>query len=746
MVLFAHSRNASGIRHDLVAHLRDVAQRAAGFAADLQAEQAGYYLGLWHDLGKFNPQWQRYLLDSEAGKARRGSGPDHKAAGAHLTWQILGPLALLVQAHHGGLKTVADLKKWLQERTKDPDVEEALRSARQAITDLIPATRPPLPEQIQHGRHGQELFLRLLFSALVDADFLDTESHLRVEDAAERRTGVPLTTLWERFQEHRNHLAAQPAGHVNQLRNEIYAHCFMAAASPPGIFRLAVPTGGGKTLSAMGFALRHALRYDQRRIIVAVPFISITEQTADVYRRLLERAGDGRAAVLEHHSGATHAVGDDKGDGEEPVTEAWRRLAAENWDAPVVVTTTVQLFESLFAASTSATRKLHRLARSVIILDEAQALPARLLEPILDVLRTLAKHYGTTVVISTATQPAFEVIPLFREGTPQDIVPDSSRYFTALRRVAYEWQVEPPVTWANVAAQVRGERQALVVVNTKRDALALLDAVESYEDDSLSEGAGDGAVLHLSTLLCGAHRRQVITEVQRRLRAGEPCYLISTQVIEAGVDLDFPAVFRALGPLDSVIQAAGRCNREGKLASLGRMVVFKPVEGGLPQGGAYQMATGITESLLGAGHLDPNDPAQSRRFFELLFDWLGPDGTDAAHIQELRKLLDYPEVAKRFRMIDGPSESVAVTTFGTQAERDTVRSTLDKLGRGDGNVRELVRSLQPYLVSVYSYESKRYLREQLISPVLEGLGEWQGKYDEVRGLVAEHSNLEALVV
>jgi len=289
MPAYAHSKNAIGIHHDLVAHLYGVADLASGFAHALHAEQAGYLLGLWHDLGKFHPRWQQYLLASEAGKVRRGSGPDHKAAGAHLTERVLGPLALLVYGHHGGLRTVEDLKGWLQDRLKETDVPEALRLAKQSLGgDLEPATKPSLPDHVRHGRHKQELFLRLLFSALVDADFLDTERHLRSDAATERVTDMPLSTLWERFNEHRTQLAQQPATPVNRVRNAIYGHCLAAAGSPPGIFRLAVPTGGGKTLSAMAFALQHALKHDQRRVIVAVPFISITEQTADVYLMLLQ--------------------------------------------------------------------------------------------------------------------------------------------------------------------------------------------------------------------------------------------------------------------------------------------------------------------------------------------------------------------------------------------------------------------------------------------------------------------------
>jgi CRISPR-associated endonuclease/helicase Cas3 len=734
LATFAHSRNSAGGRHDLVAHLRGVATLAAGFAESFGAAEAAYFLGLWHDLGKFDPAWQRYLHDAEAGKMRRGQGPDHKAAGAYLAQQHLGPLALLIQGHHGGLRTVQDLKVWLQDHLAGTVVTGVLDEAKREISDLEPPARPSLPAHVQRGRLAQETFLRLLFSALVDADYLDTERHLDPSAFAQRGEGVPLAVLWERFQENQAQFAGEPDTPVNRVRRAIAEQCLAAACQPPGIFRLAVPTGGGKTLSGMGFALAHALCHGHRRVIVAVPFISITEQTADVYRRVFGRAEDRHPAVLEHHSGVIdEPTGGTSGSGYD-ATLTWRRLAAENWDAPIVVTTTVRLFESLFAASTSATRKLHRLARSVIILDEAQSLPTHLLGPILHLLRTLAESYGTTVVISTATQPAFDAIALFRETGTRDIIPQPRRYFEALRRVQYEWLVEPPLSWETLAGHMHRAPQVLAIVNTKRDAHALLDALD------------DPGALHLSTLLCGAHRRQVIEEVHRQLRSGKPCRLVTTQVIEAGVDIDFPVVFRALGPLDSVIQAAGRCNREGRLPERGRVVVFQPEAGGLPRGGTYRLATGITATLLGAGDLDPDSPDQARRYFELLFDRVGPGGTDLHHIQELRERLDFPEVAQRFRMIDEATETVVITSYGGDGEQARTRRLVDQLRNGHGSAREIMRALQPYLVSVYRHESQRYQREGLIHPILPGVGEWLGRYDAVRGLQAEAATLDSLVV
>jgi CRISPR-associated endonuclease/helicase Cas3 len=532
-----------------------------------------------------------------------------------------------------------------------------------------------------------------------------------------------MAALWQRFQEHHSRFPQQPADTVGRVRQEVYRACLDAAEQPPGLFRLSVPTGGGKTLSAIGFALRHALHHGHKRVIVAVPFISITEQTVAVYRGVFERPNEP-PVVLEHHSGV---AGGDQDDEQTPGRQ-WAKLAAENWDAPLIVTTTVQLFESLFAHNRSRTRKLHNLAQSVIIVDEAQALPPRLLSPILDGLRQMCEHYGATVVLSTATQPAFEAIPEFARVNAREIVPAPGRFFQQLRRVEYEWRHQPALSWAEVAAIMWEQPQALAVVNTKKDAMALLDALD------------DPQALHLSTLLCGAHRYRVIVEVRRRLAAGDDCRLVSTQVVEAGVDLDFPLVLRALGPLDSIIQAAGRCNREGRM-KCGRVVVFGAEEGTLPPG-AYKTATGVTRSFLGRGDLDPDDPAVSYDYFQQLFQLIDHD---SKAIQELRQRLDYPEVARQFRMIDDDTVSVAML-FGSDEEQERVAAALERLRHDAPEARLLLRRLQPYLVSLYKGQAARYERLGLIEPILPGLGQWLGKYHPVRGLTGEDPDPDALVI
>ena len=723
---WAHSANRSGRRHPLTEHLLSVAKLASGFADTFEAAEPAHYLGLWHDIGKFNPAFQEYLLACEANPTGHNRGPDHKAAGCWLaTSNGLGLAAMLIQGHHGGLKTPTGLESWLQQRQSDADVEDALQRARRALPDLEPAGQLPLPDRILSDELAAELYLRLLFSALVDADFLDTERHFQGERAELRGADLSMAELWERFERHHRSLRDRSSAAVSQARRQIYDACLAAAEEKTGLFRLTVPTGGGKTLSGMAFALRHALRHGLQRIIVAVPYISITEQTAGVYRQVFGTDSRGRPAVLEHHSSV---VGRESQDEDFHTNQVWSRLASENWDAPIVVTTTVQLFESFFAASTSRNRKLHRLSGSVLILDEAQALPAHFLAPILDVLRGLCAHYDSSVVFSTATQPAFDAIPAFARLPAREIVPEPARFFAALKRVTYEWLTDRPRGWTEMADLMRSHPQALAVLNTKANARSLLEAL------------GDSDALHLSTLLCGAHRRRVIAEVRRRLSAGQPCRLVSTQVIEAGVDLDFPLVLRALGPLDGIIQAAGRCNREGKLES-GRVIVFRPEQGGLP-GGTYRAGAGITGAFIGRGDLDLDDPSISRSYFQQLFQTVN---TDREGIQGLRTRFDYPKVAELFQMIP-VNESIAVTNYGSTQERALVARLLNELRTGTPYARSVYRRLQPYLVSVAVQEAARYRRQGLIVPVTSGLGEWLGGYDEVAGLSAEGMDPDALVV
>ncbi len=722
MALYAHSQNAEGKRQPLANHLRNVAELARERARPFGGGDLAHLAGLWHDAGKADPEWQRYLRESEAGTRGRGTGPDHKCAGVLLAEANDHPwyVGHLIHAHHGGLTDPqTDFRTWLSERRDLPGPRRALEALRAEMPGLLDQPAPDMPPHVKNAL-AAEFFLRMTYSALVDADSIDTEAHRLGGRASGRGSTTTLLELWRRYEAFLASEPLAPDTDINRVRHEVYEACLRAATEPSGIFRLAVPTGGGKTRSAMAFALRHGLEHGMRRVVVAVPFTTITQQTAGVYRRIFEQGyGDSGPVVLEHHSAGAEGAGS-ASDDQSPAPDAvWQRLAAENWDAPLIVTTTVQLFESLFSNRRSRTQKLHSLAGSVIVLDEAQALPAGLLAPILDGLRQLTEYYGATVVLSTATQPAFDLIDGFKDIQAREIVPGHASHFEALKRVEYDFsKTNEPNEWSDVAEWMRAEPSALAIVNTKRHATELLDAL------------GDPDALHLSTLLCRAHRDEVLTEIRERLSTGTPCRVVSTQVVEAGVDLDFATVFRAEAPLDSIIQAAGRCNREGRLGDLGRVVVFRPPDDASPPG-VYRSGRDIARVVRDLPGFDPHDPEAVRRYFEFLFGTaVDPDSNG---VQHARGNLDYPAVADRFRMIDDDACDVIVDYPVRESQK--IDSLVEQLRARERPAREILRELQPYMVSIYRSEYDRRLRDRFIDELLPGVGRWPlGYYDPVRGI------------
>lgn len=720
--LYAHTPGETDRWHLLGDHLQAVAASAGERAARFGAAEMATWAGRWHDIGKSHPEFQQYLRDARAG-SKRARGPDHKAAGAKLAARFGDLLAHLIVGHHGGLQDESgEMRPWLAGKLAEARVNQAIAIAGAAFGPLEPAA-PLQPPRWVDSHLSAEFFIRMLFSTLVDADFLDTEAHFA---PGSRTISAPVPRI-DRLDVELTEAQMAFSGHqddpVNAVRHSVYQECVSAAEQPPGFFRLTAPTGGGKTRSGLAFALRHAARHALERVIVAIPYTSITDQTASEYRKIFTSP----RAVLEHHSAIDRSEPDDQ-----TIDSTWERLAAENWDAPIVVTTTVQLFESLLGRTPSACRKLHNIAGSVIILDEAQTLPPNLLETILDVLRELVAHYGTTVVLSTATQPALDEHEGFR-GLPdvREIVTKPERHFAALRRVDYEragissegW------TWERVAEEMWTSPRALAILNTKSDALALLDALD------------DPDALHLSTLLCGAHRRDVLAEVHRRLKAGEPCRLVATQVVEAGVDIDFPLVLRSVGPLDRIVQAAGRCNREGRLER-GRVVVFQPAEGGLPRG-AYETGTSLTAVMLADPAFDFHAPAVYEQYFRDLYARVA---LDKGQIQKLRQRRDYRKVAEAFRMVEDDTTSVLVDYWDILPDGRPVGAVVASLREKRGSPRELWRALQPLTVGVRQRELEAYARRGVAVEIVPGLWQWFGEYHATRGLVGDRLNPERLVV
>lgn len=732
-LLWAHSPPVDGGSwHALEAHLRGTAELARLFAAPFGGGDVAYWLGRLHDLGKASQAWQSRLM-SVAGSGGV-VGIDHKVVGARLAFDRgLRGHAVAILGHHGGLVDVPSLPKQFAKGVAVNDAD-ALGRLPALVPDLPADLAAAVPAEWRDPLVG-EFGARMVFSALVDADFLDTEAHFQQLAAPRLAPATDFGVLMRRFEEARSRMVGRRRDSpMDGLREQVYADCVSRAAMSPGVFRLPAPTGAGKTLAAAGFGLQHAAVHGHRRVIVAVPFLTITEQNAAVYRDLLAGDDDGQV-VLEHHS-AVDLDGEGRG--------RWDRLAAENWDAPFVVTTFVRLFESLFGRKPSAMRRVHRLAGAVIVLDEIQALPYAMLAPILDGLRLLVKHFGTTVVLSSATQPDFWALKEFDDLAPVDLVEDPRGLSARLRRVRFEWQIDPEPSLADIASQAAALGSALVVVNTTADAAAVFDCWRGMPADE---------VWHLSTRMCPRHRRRVLDAVRARLVAGQRTLLVSTQLIEAGVDVDFPVVFRAVAPVDSLLQAGGRANRDGRLPELGRVIIFRPSDGGMPPG--YRIPVGQALLHFGPDKRQPDDLDAYPAYYQGLYDALALQ--DSAHvgqrIQQARQRWEFQTVSdgpmdprtkvrdrrQAFRMISESGLSV-ITPQGAvgESEQREVRALIDRI-RGDTPTAADFRRLQPYVTSLHSSLLRRpevVAQLDLVKGVLGpgGLAEWLGGYDEQTGM------------
>lgn len=723
------------VDHPLAEHLQAVAALAAEFAEHCGADWARL-AGLWHDLGKYQPRFQRYIrtvngLEAHIETALDGGGSgrvDHSSAGALHALDRFGTrgriLAYLIAGHHCGLDNWHD---GLGPRLDRPAKRTLLDAAKSALTDtsLLDAEQPRSPVPGGREAGGFALWLRLLFSCLVDADFLDTEAFMQPQRPAARDGFPALTALlpaFDAYMQHKQRTAA--AGPVNTVRAEVLAWCRAAASQPPGVFTLNVPTGGGKTLASMAFALEHARHHGRhRRVIHVIPYTSIIEQTADVFRAIFPEA------VVEHHASVEVSAEQE---------DARSRLACENWDAPVIVTTTVQLFESLFAARTSRCRKLHNLIDSIIVLDEAQLLPVALLQPILDVLRLLTRHYGVTLLIATATQPALASQSWFGGelrglDAVHDIVADPAALQQRLDRVRYRWPADfnQRCDWPTLAATLAGHDAVLTVVNRRADAAALYRLLPS-----------EGRV-HLSALMCGAHRARVIDDIRARLqarcdaRAPAPLRVVSTQLVEAGVDFDFPRVYRALAGLDSIAQAAGRCNREGQMPH-GEVVVFVPPQPA-PRG-LLRNAEQITISQIGEQAPSTLLPEAFRQFFARLYRERPLDARDIATMLEPDNQLGVRlrDAAEAFRLIDNEDSGYRTIYVRYRPDGDeSIDIWLAQLRR-DGPQRWLMRSLQRYAVSLPPWHFRQLLERgdlEELRPDIYALRD--GLYDAELGVPLE---------
>ncbi len=748
--VYAHLGGSDGKPHSLLEHLRDVAETARTFAREAAQDDADLMrmascAGWLHDLGKIREAFQLYLRGAWRGPEKEKRHAVYGAAAAITS--ATPSVAFAILGHHAGLHDFG--LDGLQGNLADPVLEpmkaapDLLRNLESAMPSgeapwLDPIADPLLAfDSLGHPSAplDRELRARMLFSCLVDADYLDTERYFTGQDRVPMRFDA--MALGGRFSEYVLGLSSGAEDtSVNAVRRSVYEACLRASELPPGPFSLTAPTGSGKTLAAMAFALEHARRYDLRRVIVVLPFLAIIEQNARVYREALNRDGEDDV-VLEHHS----AVVGDVDEGED-VSEAKLRAkqATENWDAPVIVTTAVQFLESLFSRRPGRCRKLHNIARSVVIFDEVQTLPFPLLDPILSVLRDLAKDFGVTSLLCSATRPTFarsaNLPSGFVPGECREVIEEPRETFEALGRARLELHLRKGGEWSwhDLADRLASEPKALVIVNLRKHAQALYDVLK---------GRGFANIFHLSSTMCPAHREKVLGRkdapsagtIYGALEDGH-CLVVSTQVIEAGVDIDFPAVYRAMAPLDSIIQAAGRCDREGLLTKAagspaGRVVVFCPEGDRVTPPGYYLRASNaaigfLTEHAGGPSRV-LNDPGVFEAFHARLI--AEREGHDSAQeIQQERRSLNFKTVDGLFKVIDDAGRGVVVPYAEGTALIDDLRS------RGHVTLDDR-RRLQRFTVGLMPDWIEHFRRIDLIEPLIKGEEDGQlcyvgGDYDD----------------
>lgn len=699
-------------------HQRGVAELASRFADAFGMGEWGRVLGLLHDIGKERQSFQQHI------KKESGYCPEMKVEGdfshayvgglvAHRLFRPATPiLSNIIMGHHRGLYNDGE---WIELLKQDIPAEVTIPS----ITEQLKAPSTPLSKEDMHH------LVRMLFSCLVDADYLDTEAFMMPEQNRLRGTTTSMKELCQRLVTHLDKLnESAPDTEVNRIRRYVQQCCKEQSNGDIDYYSLTVPTGGGKTLSSLLWALRHAVKNDLQRIIIAIPYTSIIVQTAATLKAIF-----GEENVLEHHSNVEY---DDEGNKE--ITKQLQ-LATENWDYPIVVTTNVRFFESLFSNKPSQCRKLHNIAKSVVILDEVQTLPLEFLQPIINTFKSLKNVFGTSFLFTTASQPIldgtirgtnrlnqFKALPHVHE-----IIPADAKLHDKLRRVELDIN-NAPQTYDEVARQIAQHDRVLCIVNTRRDAKELFERLPQ-----------EGLTLHLSRMMYPAHVRETIETIKAALKDdNQPIIrVVATQLIEAGVDIDFPVVYRQEAGLDSVLQAAGRCNREGRRGICTTHVFSLRCEHRLPPGYISQANNARLNMV---GQYDWFAPGTMRDYFAQLFS-----RTESFDKNQIGQLLYKPtemqfqEAAAQFHLIDDDTTSIFI-------QRDGGKALVEELKRSELSY-PLLKKLSQYAVSV---RKKDFQTLNDAGALEEVKGIWvlskESLYDDKVGLITDNQWLEETLI
>ena len=695
-------------------HLEGVAGRASVFAAPFLGQAHAERTGILHDAGKYSEAGQKRMNNPE-----HTAKVDHATAGARIALeQLKDPCgASAIAGHHGGMPDLGNKLSGEGDGTLYGRVQKDLSGSLDASAfwqenEIEKDNRKILPEWLQKERmpFSWQFYTRMLFSCLVDADYLDTEAFMKQDKQPENLRGqqVLMKELFACVDRHITPWLEHPKNEINAKRSEILRDCLEAAKGTPGLYSLTVPTGGGKTVSSLAFAMKHAAENGMKRVIYVIPYTSIIEQNAKVFREIL-----GDENVIEHHSGIQ--VDEDNNTAMEE-NEGFHRkmLATENWDAPVIVTTAVQFFDSLFSNKPSKCRKLHSIADSVIIFDEAQMIPLAYLRPCVCAIGELVRHYHATAVLCTATQPSLN--RMFSDYGKNLTVREICRNVVALqvffRRVHFEDAGQ--MNLDSVAEALTQQHQVLCIVNKKMSAQQIFQKLPK-----------DGSY-HLSTWMTPDHRTRVLEIIRERLKAGLSCRVVSTSLMEAGVDVDFPQAWREKAGLDSILQAAGRCNREGKRPAEESKVVLFSLEDGVPKHMRSHLAAAEI-ALEDAAH--PDESPAIEAYFNQLYRMNGEKGLDAKSILDSCGKYAFETIAEDFHLIDSDTYTIYIPSSDNAADLETLKAGIYS--------RALMRRLGRSAVNVYKWDFEKLLEAgklQQIDEYTAILLDKENNYDEQCGL------------